>query len=351
MPVFKTGAFNRSATHPALTLAISRGYDTIHQKQTETNSNMLQVLTISIPFFALIFIGYAARRQNFCDSNGAQLLSRFAFYVALPPFLFLKVAANEPTAILNWGFLWRYEAATIIIFLLAAGVGRSLFALKRNESGIFGLNSAYPNYGYIGVPLTILAFGDGAAIPIALILFADTIVLLTLTAIFITDKTTNPLTAISRVALTTIKNPLLQSVVAGVLVSASGIELPLVIDRVLTLLAGAAAPTALFALGATLYGQPIRNAIGELSALSMLKLIIHPMLVAGFFLLLPWHGGDMIWVKVAIVSACLPVATNVFVLAGVYGAYSARTASAILITTLLASVTVPITLYMLYFYL
>ena len=114
-----------------------------------------------------------------------------------------------------------------------------------------------------------------------------------------------------------------------------------------TLLAGAAAPVALFALGATLFGQPVRAAAAEVSTISLLKLILHPLLVALFFLGLP--GQEPIWVKVAILSSCLPVAANAFMLANYYGAYTGRTASAILMSTALASATVPIVLYWLFY--
>ena len=146
---------------------------------------MIDVLNISIPFFALIFLGFGAHAIGFIDAAGARTMSRFAFYVTLPPYMFLKVSASEPSSILNWGFVWRYESGTIIMYLTAAAIGCWLFRLERLESGIFGLNVAYPNYGYMGIPLAILAFGDAAALPMALILFADTIVLLALTSCFV----------------------------------------------------------------------------------------------------------------------------------------------------------------------
>lgn len=308
---------------------------------------MLEVLSISIPFFALIFLGFGARAINFCDQDGAGLLSRFAFFVALPPFMFLKVANNDPAEILNWGFVWRYEAVTIIIFLLAAVLARLVFRLDRKEQGIFGLNTAYPNYGYMGVPLVILAYGDAAALPMALILLADTIILLALTAVFVSEEGGNPIAAVGQIAFTMVKNPLLQSVALGLVYAASGLPIPLVAERLLLILAGGAAPVALFALGATLYGQPIRSAVAEISTMSLLKLVIHPILVAAFFLLLP--GQEAVWIKVAITAACLPVAANVFMLSHVYGAYSGRTASTIFVSTLLATLTVPVVLYLLFF--
>jgi malonate transporter len=308
--------------------------------------SMLDVLNISIPFFALILLGFGSHAIGFIDAAGARIMSKFAFYVALPPFMFLKITASEPTAILNWGFVWRYESSTIIIYLTAALIAHLLFRLGRMESGIFGLNVAYPNYGYMGIPLAILAFGDGAALPMALILFADTIVLLALTACFVAGNDGGPVGAIKRITFTMIANPLVIAVLAGLLFSASGLILPKIPQQFGTLLAGAAAPVALFALGATLFGQPVRAAAAEVSAISSLKLILHPLLVALFFVGLP--GQDPLWVKVAILSSCLPVAANVFMLANHYGVYTGRTASAILASTALASATVPIFLYWLF---
>ena len=308
---------------------------------------MLDVLNISIPFFALIFLGFGAHAIGFIDVAGARTMSKFAFYVTLPPFMFLKITASDPAAILNWGFIWRYESSTILIYLTAALIAQLLFRLGRLESGIFGLNVAYPNYGYMGIPLAILAFGDEAALPMALILFADTIVLLTLTACFVSGNEGGPVAAIKRISFTMIANPLVIAVLAGLLFSASGLILPKIPQQFGTLLAGAAAPVALFALGATLFGQPVRAAAAEVSAISLLKLILHPLLVALFFLGLP--GQEPLWVRVAILSSCLPVAANVFMLANHYGAYTGRTASAILMSTALASATVPIILYWLFY--
>jgi len=307
---------------------------------------MLEVLSLSIPFFALIFLGLGARMVSFCDENGARLLSQFAFFVALPPFMFINIAASDASQILNWGFVWRYESATIIIFLLSAFIGRTFFKLTRAETGIFGLNSVYPNYGYMGVPLAILAFGEAAALPIALILLADTVVLLGLTSVFVSKEGQGGADMIWQIIRTMMRNPLMISVVAGLAFSASGLTLPVVADRFIHMLSGAAAPVALFALGATLYGQPMRSALAELNTLTSIKLLIHPWLIAVLFIFFP--GQNVLWIKVAIISACLPVAANVFMLSHVYGAYSGRTASTIFLSTMVATFTVPVVLYLVF---
>ena len=305
---------------------------------------MSNVLALSIPLFVLIFLGLFARATGFIGEDGALNLSKFAFFVALPPMMFMNVAAGNPEDILNWGFVWRYELATITLFIVTALLARSAFSLTRLESGIFGLNAAYPNYGYMGVPLAIMAFGDAAAMPLALMLFADTVILLMLTAAFVVGGAGGLVTAMRRTMLTLVKNPLLISVVAGLAFAASGLALSGPIDTIITMLAGAAAPVALFALGATVYGQPLAKAVPEIASISAVRLFLHPAMVAGLFL----PGQDIIWVQTAILAASLPVAANVFVLASHYGGYAGRTASAILASTILASISVPVVLFFLF---
>lgn len=313
---------------------------------------MSAVLNLTIPFFALIFLGMVCRGIGFVDQRDARMMAKYAFFIAMPTMVFVKIGAGSALDFLNWGFIWRYELATALVFVLSALVARPLFSLSRLESGIFGLNAAYPNYGYIGVPLAILALGDGAALPLALILAMDTVVLLVLTGWFAAPSGA----AGGRVgggalgktlwkALVMVaRNPLLISAVLGLIHAASGVAFPVMVNALLDMISDSAAPVALFALGATVYGQPLRNAMGELATISVARLIIHPVLVAALFLLLP--GVDPLWIKAALLSACLPVAANVFVLSDHYGGYSGRSASAILMTTILASITVPIALYL-----
>ena len=304
------------------------------------------VLSLTIPFFALIFLGMICRRVGFVGPADARTLSRFAFFVAMPVMVFVKIGAGNALEILNWGFIWRYELATVIIFVGAAFLARPLFRLTRLECGMFGLNAAYPNYGYIGVPLAILAFGDAAALPMAVILALDTVVLLVLTGYFVAAEGGALGQTVWRALKTVSRNPLLISAVLGLAFAATGLSLPPILNVLLNMLSDAAPPTALFALGATVYGQPIRRAFGELSAISLARLVIHPLMVAGFFLLLP--GVDPLWVKTAILTACLPIAANAFVMSDHYGGYAGRTASAVFITTIIASATVPVTLYLLF---
>ena len=305
---------------------------------------MGDILSLTIPFFGIILLGAFSRSSGFFDEQAGRILARFAFFVVLPAFMFVSITSAPVSEIANPHFILRYEAVTIIIFVLGIVFATRILGLSGRSSGIFALNAAYPNYGYIGVPLAILAFGQGAVVPMSLILVCDSIMLLLLTAIFTRDKGSADLSsALMQMLQSMSRNPLLLSVLAGFIFSASGLTLPDMPIFFLDMLAGAAAPTALFALGITLIGQPIRSARAELGTITVLKLVIHPLLMGVVMLTMP--GLDVLWIQTAILFACLPVAANVFALSEFYQAYSGRTATSIMLTTLIASLTVPATLY------
>ena len=305
---------------------------------------MGDILSLTIPFFGIILLGAFSRSSGFFDEQAGRILARFAFFVVLPAFMFVSITSAPVSEIANPHFILRYEAVTIIIFALGVLFATRIFGLSGRSSGIFALNATYPNYGYIGVPLAILAFGQGAVVPMSLILVCDSIMLLLLTAIFTRDKGSADLSsALMQMLQSMARNPLLLSVLAGFIFSASGLTLSDMPIFFLDMLAGAAAPTALFALGITLIGQPIRSARAELGTITILKLVIHPLLMGVVMLTMP--GLDVLWIQTAILFACLPVAANVFALSEFYQAYSGRTATSIMLTTLIASLTVPATLY------
>ena len=314
---------------------------------------MLEILSITIPFFAIIFCGSLARIRGWFSEDSGRVLARYAFLIVLPPFMFLAITSIDVKALFHLGFVVRYEFVTISMFIIAAFFATYVIRLTPQQRGLFCLNTAYPNYGYIGVPMAILAFGEKAAAPISLILVCDTITLLVMTTLLSHDAASGQLArALRNTMFSMLRNPLLIAVVAGLIFSASGFHLANLPDQFLKILAGAAAPTALFALGITLVGQPIRVALTELSVISLLKLIIHPTLTAAIFLLWPAHQAiEPLWIQLAVLFTSLPIAANVFALSQYYNAYTGRTATAIMITTICASITVPVILFVLVYWL
>ena len=304
---------------------------------------MLDVLNLTIPMFTLIGIGFFLKTINFLTEDNGRVLSKFAFFILLPPLMFSSILAGDASNSLNLNFVFRYELVTIFIFLITFFLG-SILNLKVMEKGIFGLNAAYPNYGYIGVPLCILAFGSVAGVPLALILLADTFVLLSTLILYsiAQNKHTN-LQLLGREILTRFfYNPLMLSVIFAFMFSFLKIDIFTPIDTTINLIASSATAVALIALGISLNIKSVSDKKAIIVLITVIKLILHPILI--FFIFFYSENIDPIWIKTAIVCASLPVAANVFVLASYYKTFSNESAAAITITTIFSSLTVTITL-------
>ena len=302
------------------------------------------VLSITVPFFLLIFLGIGLRTCSFLSEKNAKFLSKFAFYALMPPLIFSKISITPAIELWNPGFIIRFEAVTIFLFLLAYPIGS---VLKQNTKGIgiIGLNMAYPNYGYIGVPLCLIAFGDKAALPLALIAFADTLVLLLMITIYtsLSGNQRNVIKSLNLIMRNLFGNPLLLAAIFGILFSVFSWTLPIYINSVVIMLAEAAAPVALIALGSSLsMGVFMSNKV-EMVSISILKVLLHPILISIAFLL--FKGQDPLWIKTAILCSSLPIAANVFMLADYYGTYREKSATLIMLSTVFSAITVPAILY------
>ena len=177
-----------------------------------------------------------------------------------------------------------------------------------------------------------------------MILLADTFVLLS-TLIFY-KLTENRKTSLKELGKEVIKrfvyNPLMMSVFVAFIFSIADIKIITAIDRTLSIVAASATAVALIALGVSLNITSIKNQKSVLFLITLIKLVVHPMLI---FIIFQFQTDiDPIWVKTAIVCASLPVAANVFVLANFYKTFSNESAAAITITTIVSSITVTITL-------
>ena len=308
---------------------------------------MQTVLSITIPFFSIIFLGTFLRAKEVFNEEASRILTKFAFFVTLPPYIFLNIIKSSKTNIFQWDFIIRFEIVTILIITSSFFLSKILFKYKNQEASIFSLNSSYPNYGFLGIPLCILAFGENAAIPISMILFADTIVLLTFTSFFASNTNdTKIYKNLFFILMNMIKNPLLLAVLSGFIFVIFNIPIYSLIYKILNILSVAAPPTLLFALGIMLWNKVNVNFVRLITVITIFRLIIHPLLVFCIFYFFP-SSISRLWINVAVLSSCLPIAATTFAMAGYYETYVKETSSSILVTTILSTISVSTILYLL----
>lgn len=299
---------------------------------------MLAIFLKTVPFFALIGLGYGAARIRFFPEAATAALTKFVFYFALSAMLFRFSASLSISAIFDARLAAAYLAGTLAVYMVATGVA----FLRRQDlqtAAIEAQTASIGNTGFLGLPMLALLLGEAAVAPIILMLSIDLIVFASLLVILVTVAREGRMSLgiFATIGAGLVKNPMIVSIVAGLAVSSSGQSLPTVVDEFVTLLGNAATPCALFAIGASLASKSAER-LAVSGWLSFAKLVLHPLFVAGgVYLLFPVPPFQA---AVAVATAALPVAGNVYMLAQHYGIAPQRVSAAILISTAFSILTV-----------
>ncbi|MEO5323621.1 AEC family transporter [Mesorhizobium sp. CC13] len=308
---------------------------------------MSDVIGLVLPFFGLIFVGYAVARLTRQPLEALGWMTTFIVYVALPALFFQLLAKTPFERLTEWGYILGAVFSTFTIFASMFAVsfvrGRGEIA----ESTVKGLAAAYGNIGYMGPGLALLAFGEEAAVPVALIFCFENIMHFTvapLTMALAGDERRSPRSVAADVFKKIAFHPFIIATALGVLAAYAEFRPPLPVERFLEYLSRAAAPCALFAMGVTLALRPLKRVPHEIAPIAILKLIVHPLLC---YVVLSWVGNfSPAWLFSAVLLAALPTATNVFVIAQQYGVWVERASASVLITTCASVLTVTGLLYM-----
>lgn len=308
---------------------------------------MLAIVTLLLPFFGLIVVGYIAARAAKQPAEALGYMNVFIVYAALPALFFKLVAATPFHDLTRVDFIASDIGATYLLFAALFAVGLLVRRATFGDSTIQAFGGSYGNIGYMGPGLALIAFGEAAAVPVALIVCLENamhfIVAPAMMALAGGDRRSRRDVVIG-VVRSVMLHPFILSTIAGFLAAGFEWSIPAAASRLVDMLAQAAAPCALFAMGATLALRPIRRVPVEISYLAVAKLVVHPLLAYG--VLTAVGGFEPVWVHAAMLLAALPTATNVFVISQHYGLWQERASATILITTLLSVVTLPLFLYL-----
>ena len=302
---------------------------------------METLVGVAFPIFAIILTGYLAGQLGILGAQSAAALNRFVYFFALPPVLFVFTARAPIADILNWPFIAAFLGGTALTLIVALVAGRFLFGHDMSRLAMHGLTAVFANTAYMGIPLFLTAFGPEGALPaIVGTLVANTLLIGgTIAALeTVRAKGTTSLVIMGEVAKTLVRNPLLVAPILGIFASVLALPIPKPIGNYLDLLAAAAGPTALFALGLSLVGRKLTAGVGEVSWLVILKLFLQPALT--FILVRFVFDVEPIWAEAAIILAALPTGALAFVLAQQYDIYVERASSAIVVSTVISVATV-----------
>ena len=304
------------------------------------------ILAVTFPFFALVLCGYVAARTRLLPLDAVPGLNMFVLYFALPCMLYRFGSATPAAQLFNpvIALLWLLAAALIV----AATAG---WARRQGgswpDAAMGALVAAFPNSGFMGVPLILALLGAGAVGPVMATLLVDLVVTTSL-CIGLSQWGAagehGPAKAVGRALQGVLRNPMPWSILLGALAGALGFALWAPLGKTVQLLADAASPVALFTIGAVLARSQMRPATTasqaaprDVGVLAVTKLLLHPLLVWTMGTLAVRAGAlDTSALTPLVLVAALPAASNVSLLAERFGADNGRVARVILWSTALA---------------
>ncbi|MDB6182835.1 AEC family transporter [Paracoccus fistulariae] len=300
---------------------------------------MLAVFLKTLPFFGLIALGWLAARSRFFPEEGAAWLTRFVFFFALSAMLFRFAAGLDIGELFDLRFASAYLLGSLLIWLLGLTAARWR-GLPLPEAAMEAQCCMTGNTGFLGVPMLVLLLGDRAIGPVLMVLTIDMLVFSTLITLIVHASRSGGLrlATLRPILRGIVANPMILSMVAGLLWSAFDLPLPGPLDEFLVLLGAAATPGALFAIGASLAGRRVQR-LAASAWLSFAKLVLHPAAVGLAAML---FGVEHFAAGVMVAAAALPVAGNVYILAQYFGVAQQRVSTAILISTACSIVTLPL---------
>jgi predicted permease len=302
---------------------------------------MEAILAVTGPFFALVLCGWLAGRLGVLPESAIPGLNTFVLYFALPCMLFRFGADTPLLELLNPAVLALWMACALLVLLFTVAVTLGPRVNLKNAS--FGaLVAAFPNTGFMGVPLLVALLGPAAAGPAICTILVD---------IFITSSLAIGMAqaaeasgqgaraAILKALRGALGNPLPWAIALGAAFSASGLKLPGPAAAVVTMLADAASPVALFTIGAVLWRAGLhvhaRTPASLFAPVAIIKLLLHPVLVFLAAAAARQLGAPLTGLQIVVVTlvAALPSASNVSLLAERYRADNGRVARIIMAST------------------
>jgi malonate transporter len=307
---------------------------------------MINILLNSlVPIFAVMALGYLAGWIRDVDNRHVAQLNALVMDFTLPASLFVSTASTPRIRLLaQWPLLVVFIVSMLVLYALSYWMQRRLFGLGSSEASVQAMTIALPNYAAAGLPLIAAMFGRTDTIYVALSIAVGAIVL---TPLMLASLEINKIPADKRnigVVLQAIGRslckPIVLAPILGVAFSLLGIPLAKPVSRSFHLIGEAAGGVGLFLTGLILSAQQIKMS-WNVSSGTLLKNVVHPLLVAGLILALPM---DRDTARAAILLCALP--SGFFgVLFGLrYGNKSNAPGSTLIVSSLASVATVTVAL-------
>lgn len=309
---------------------------------TELVALFLAALQVSVPTFGWVVLGVLLRRAGLLSDRLISSVSRLAFNFGLPLMLFAGAAQVDYSALGSARYLLAGILATLLTLVLSWLYSRWR-GHPRAQQGIFVQAAFRSNLAIVGIALAVSAYGERgpavAALPVALLT-----ALYNVLAVWVLDTTLGSGTAVRRLLLGILRNPLIIGIAAGVLLALSPLPQPGLLPSLGRGLSTFFLPVMLLCIGGSMQLSRLRSAGTITWEATAWRLCIAPLLSVLLALALGVRD-EQLGVLFLLLSS--PVAASSFVMVVAARGDGVLAANIVVLTTLLSAVTVTIGFFLL----
>jgi predicted permease len=304
-----------------------------------------QQMLLSAPLFSLIALGYCLGRFAGWPESASGVFNRFCFSVALPCMLFKVMSKFYQSPPVDMRLLIAYFGSCLLIYIVGRIVANRIFGLDAISASVFGLGGIFSNNVMLGIPVAVILLGQASLASVALVLVFNSLILWTLVTVSVEWAQSGSFSwkGIGKTLVNVLRNPLIIGIFSGFTWSATHHPLPQFIDGPVSMLGQIAAPLTLVTLGMSLSHYKISQGWRESSAICLIKLLLMPGLiwVLAYALHLPQQES-----QVVVLLGSMAVGINVYLMAQKFNVLQGATATSMLISTLLSTLTTPLLMIM-----
>jgi len=291
---------------------------------------------VIMPVFGIVLTGFLVGGRLELQ---ARTLTRAAYYVFVPAFIFQAISGSkvDPTSALK--MLCYIVSAHLLTALIAGGIGR-LLSRSREMIAAFVMIAMFGNVGNYGLAMIRFRLGETALAPATIYFVA-----ISISAFVVCVGAAGWAHGGSKGALWgVLKTPALWATVPALLVSSTQLQMPLMLARMIALLADAMIPVMLFALGLQLLEQRKINLSSDVILASGIRLILAPAIA--FVVAMPFALGPL-ENAAGILQAGMPTAILVAIIAKENHIVPGFVTSVVVVSTIASLVTLTLLMVLL----
>lgn len=300
--------------------------------------NFIYSINVTMPIFLVMVIGYILKQIGMLNDNFVTVANKFNFKVTLPFMLFKDIAGVDIKAVFDIKYVLFCAIVSTICFWVVWGTAK-LLVRDKTIRGAFVQSSFRGSAAVMGLAFIQNIYGSSAMGPLMMV---SAVPLYNIFSVIVLTFEANDSTNIDKKAkirqagMNICKNPIILSILAGLIVGLLGIQFPTLVNKTISNVAQMATPLALITIGAGFEGRKALAKIAPTMVASTIKLVLQPLVFLPVAAWMGFSGEKMIAILIMLAS---PTTPSCYIMAKSMNNDEVLTASVIVTTTLMAAFT------------